>query len=101
MRATRTMSLTLVAIFLTAAAATAEENPFSAHNKFVYKAQQKILLRATDMVPEEAYAFKPTEAVRSFGQIVGHVADAQYLFCSIALGEKNPAPQAEIVAAGP
>jgi uncharacterized damage-inducible protein DinB len=28
--------------------------------------------------------------VRSYGQIVGHVADAQYLFCSIALGEKNP-----------
>lgn len=28
--------------------------------------------------------------MRSWGQIVGHMADAQYLFCSIALGEKNP-----------
>ena len=37
----------------------------------------------------------PSAAVRSFGQIVGHVADAQYLFCSIVLGEKNPAPKIE------
>src|SRR6266404_373037 len=27
--------------------------------------------------------------------IVGHVADAQYAFCSLALGEKNPAPDIE------
>lgn len=33
--------------------------------------------------------------VRSFGQIVGHVADAQYTFCSVVLGEKNPAPGIE------
>jgi uncharacterized damage-inducible protein DinB len=33
--------------------------------------------------------------VRSFGQIIGHVADAQYLFCSIVFGEKNPAPKVE------
>src|SRR5258707_6335849 len=41
-------------------------------------------------MPEENYNFKPTDAVRSYGQIVGHVADAQYMFCSVALGEKNP-----------
>ena len=46
-------------------------------------------------MPEENYNFKPTDAVRSFGQIVGHVADAQYIFCSIVLGEKNPAPKIE------
>ena len=46
-------------------------------------------------MPEENYGFKPTEAVRSFGQIVGHVADSQYLFCSSVLGEKNPALKIE------
>jgi uncharacterized damage-inducible protein DinB len=46
-------------------------------------------------VLEENYNFKPTEAVRTFGQIVGHVADAQYLYCSIELGEKNPDPKIE------
>jgi len=28
--------------------------------------------------------------VRTYGQIIGHLADAQYLFCSTASGEKNP-----------
>ena len=46
-------------------------------------------------MPEENYNFKPTVAVRSFGQVVGHVADVQYLFCSVALAEKNPAPKIE------
>jgi uncharacterized damage-inducible protein DinB len=32
------------------------------------------------------------KVVRSFGQVVGHVADSQYYFCSKVLGDKNPAP---------
>ena len=49
----------------------------------------------TEKMPEENYSFKPVDTVRSYGQIVGHVADAQYLFCSLAQGEKNPAPNVE------
>jgi len=41
-------------------------------------------------MPEENYSFKPTPDVRSFGQLVGHVADASYMFCSQAAGEANP-----------
>ena len=48
------------------------------------------VLGSAEKMPEENYSFKPADTVRSFGQIIGHVADAQYLFCSIALGEKNP-----------
>jgi uncharacterized damage-inducible protein DinB len=71
------------------------DNPLSTFNKIAYERVKGILLRSAEKMPEENYAFKPTEAVRSYGQIVGHVADAQYLFCSIALGETNPAPQIE------
>jgi len=56
---------------------------------------KNILLRSAEKVPEEDYNFKPTDAVRSFSQVVGHVANAQYLFCSIVLGEENPAPKIE------
>ena len=51
--------------------------------------------RAAEKMPEEEYGFKPDPAVRSFGQVLGHVADADYLFCSIALGENNPSPGVE------
>lgn len=44
------------------------------------------VLRAAEQVPESLYAFKPTPEVRSFGQLVGHVADAQGMICAAAAG---------------
>ena len=73
-----------------AAAAASPTNPLIAHNKMIYRGVKGILLASAQKMPEENYGFRPTEAVRSFGQILGHVADAQYLFCSTALGEKAP-----------
>ena len=68
----------------------APDNPLSTFNKVAYGRVKDILLRSAEKMPEENYSFKPIDTVRSYGQIVGHVADAQYMFCSIALGEKNP-----------
>jgi len=70
-------------------------NPLSAHQKAIYRGVKAMLLRSAEKMPEESYGFRPTEAVRSFGQIVGHAADSQYIFCSRALGEKSPAPKIE------
>jgi uncharacterized damage-inducible protein DinB len=67
-----------------------KENPLTAWNKLMYTQLQMIVLRAAEKMPEENYSFKPTEAVRSYGQILGHVADANYFFCSTAIGEKSP-----------
>src|SRR5712664_2381333 len=67
-----------------------QANPFSTFNKFAYARLKTILVSSAEKMPEENYNFKPTEAIRSYGQIVGHVADAQYNFCSLALGENNP-----------
>ena len=72
-----------------------QDNPLSTFNKHIYGHVKDVLLRSAEKMPEENYSFKPTDTVRSYGQIVGHVADAQYLFCSIALGEKNPALKIE------
>jgi len=71
-------------------AAAVPENPISTWNKYAYARVKGILTRSAEKMPEESYSFKPVDTVRSYGQIIGHVADAQYLFCSIALGEKNP-----------
>jgi uncharacterized damage-inducible protein DinB len=71
--------------------AASQANPLSTWNKSAYVRVKDVLRRAAEKMPEENYSFKPVDTVRSYGQIVGHVADAQYLFCSIAIGEKNPA----------
>jgi uncharacterized damage-inducible protein DinB len=86
---------TLLICLLVPAAVVAQDNPFSAFNKRAYGQMKTWLLASAEKMPAENYSFKPTDAVRSFGQVVGHVADAQYLFCSVALGEKNPAPKIE------
>jgi uncharacterized damage-inducible protein DinB len=59
--------------------------------KSMWQIAHGYVVRSAEQMPESLYAFKPTSAVRSFGEIVGHVADAQYMFCSTALGEKSPA----------
>src|ERR1044071_4969591 len=51
--------------------------------------------RAADKMPEVQYGFKPDPEVRSFGEVLGHIADAEYLFCSAVLGESNPSPGVE------
>jgi uncharacterized damage-inducible protein DinB len=53
------------------------------------------IVRSAEEMPEADFAFKPTPEVRSFGQIIGHVADANYGICSIVLGEANPSPGVE------
>jgi uncharacterized damage-inducible protein DinB len=50
---------------------------------------------AAEKMPEAEYGFKPDPAMRSFGQMLGHIADANYLFCSHVLGEQNPSPGIE------
>lgn len=89
------MRIVLFSLVAPAVVASAQESPLSAHSKMMYAGLKKILARTAEKMPEENYAYKPTEAVRSFGQIVGHIADSNYLFCSVALGEKNPAPRIE------
>ncbi len=51
--------------------------------------------QAAEQMSEEDYAFKPTPEVRTFGQILAHVADSNYVFCSRAKGEAPPAGDIE------
>jgi len=44
---------------------------------------------SADAVPESEYSFKPTPQVRSFGELIGHVADVNAWYCGMANGE-NP-----------
>jgi len=82
----------LVCLVVPAAVTLAQENPnpLSTWNKGAYGYIKNLIVRSAEKMPEENYSFKPTDSVRTFGQVIGHVADAQYMFCSIALGEKNP-----------
>ena len=55
----------------------------------VYEQMTGYIARAADQMTEANYAFKPTADVRTFGQLIGHVAGAQQMICAAALGEKQ------------
>jgi uncharacterized damage-inducible protein DinB len=58
---------------------------------------RRSLAQAAAQMPDEDYAFKPTPAVRSFGQLIAHVANANFFFCAQAI---NQPPQATNYEAG-
>ena len=62
---------------------------------FPYEAVKRFTVAAAEQMPEADYAYKPTETVRSFGQLVGHIADAQAMICAGALGEAAPTTSVE------
>ncbi len=61
-------------------------NPHSADLKKDYMGIQSNILKAAEKMPADDYSFKPTPEIRSFGQLIGHVADAQTGICSSAMG---------------
>jgi uncharacterized damage-inducible protein DinB len=65
-------------------------NPFTAMVTSSWDELKKNLSASAALLPEADYGFKPTPEVRSFGQIVGHLANDHYLICSGAKGDKNP-----------
>ena len=60
-----------------------------------YTAVKGYLVKTAEQAPDSLYAFRPTPEVRTFGQILGHVADANYMFCGTASGESGPATSVE------
>jgi uncharacterized damage-inducible protein DinB len=86
-----------IASSLLAAACFAAEtsNPLMGGQKGLFEMVSGSLIKGADKMPEESYSFKPTPEVRSFGQLVGHAADAQRMFCSIAVGDKPPSSKVE------
>jgi uncharacterized damage-inducible protein DinB len=74
------------------AAVAPQDNPVGTFTKLGYGYVKNTLLRSAEKMPEENYNFRPVFIVRSFGQLIGHVADSQYFFCSKVLDEKSPAP---------
>ena len=60
------------------------------HNAFTNN--RRNIEKSAEKVPEDLYGMRPGSQmeVRTFGQVLGHLANFNYLWCSQAKGEKNP-----------
>ena len=70
--------------------AQGKPGPWSTTVKAGWGGLKKNLAGSAALLPDAEYGFKPVPAVRSFGQIIGHLANEHYIICSAAKGEKNP-----------
>jgi uncharacterized damage-inducible protein DinB len=71
-------------LVLCAAVAQAQEaNPQVASAKAFYSYMKGNVTKTAEKVPAARYAYKATPKVRSIGQLLAHIADAQNAFCGI------------------
>jgi uncharacterized damage-inducible protein DinB len=92
----RILTVTLICSLSCAAGlAQSAQNPFSADAKQSYAGIKNTLLKSAEKMPEENYSFRTTPQVRTYGEMIAHIADVQVALCGIAKGE-----QAKPISAG-
>ncbi len=69
-------------------AASAQDRTYTDALKVQWDQIKVYLTKAADQMPEDAYSFKPTPKIRSFGELIAHVSDASYGFCALATADK-------------
>ncbi len=97
----RYSTIILAAVFVAAASAIAfaqaaptaspaqSANPMSTELKQMYTGVKNNHIKMAEKMPEEHYGFKATAEIRTFGQLVAHVADSQARTCSAVNGEQK------------
>jgi uncharacterized damage-inducible protein DinB len=91
----KTLTVCTTLVILTAAGLSAQapapaDTGFTATLRGSWNSVKRYVVASAEKMPEASYAFKPTPEVRSFGELIGHLANEHYLLCSPVKGEKNP-----------
>ncbi|HXE35708.1 MAG TPA: DinB family protein [Verrucomicrobiae bacterium] len=69
----------------------AAPNPLTTTLSIFRSNMQDKIMKSAETMPESKYSYRPTKDVRSFAEILTHVADISYFLCSNAKGEAPPA----------
>jgi uncharacterized damage-inducible protein DinB len=83
---------TIVAALL-AAPVVAQTPSYSQVIKSSWDSIKRNVSESAAEMPDADFAFKPTPDVRTFGQLIGHMANEHYAVCSAVKGEKNPSAE--------
>ena len=65
-------------------------NPLTSGARLHYGIIKGYVTRAAAKMPEEQYSFRPVPEVRTFAQLIGHLADSNYRLCSVLAGQDPP-----------
>ncbi|HEX5475080.1 MAG TPA: DinB family protein [Vicinamibacterales bacterium] len=92
MKMTKTIacSVCVLAVAATAAAQTSKTS-FSTYLQNAHKTMKLNLVQSAEAMPADAYGFRPAGVateVRTWGQFIGHLTDANNSYCAAAKGDK-------------
>jgi uncharacterized damage-inducible protein DinB len=88
----KSAGLALAGLLCFSGAALAQDaNPLTAATKAQHDLISGNIVKAAAKMAEADFAFAPTPDVRTFGRLIGHIANANYGICAMAAGEKSPA----------
>lgn len=79
-----------------ASIASAQSQPAASDTGFTstvrgrWNAVKRNVTGSAQAMPDANYSFKPTADVRTFGELIGHLANEHYMLCSQIKGEANP-----------
>jgi hypothetical protein len=97
----QTMTAVLMGLFAIAAWSRPAEaqppanpSPVASAVRSAWEGTKRNLTRSAERMPDADYGFRPVDTVRTFGQILAHVAGANYVFCAAAKGEPSPYAEA-------
>ena len=82
---------------------TTGANPLVTSMKATYEAYKGYYVAASKEMPDDGYGFRPQtqpaadhKEIRTFSQLMGHIAQENYLFCAAAEGAQPPAGTSDI-----
>src|SRR5687767_13042126 len=79
--------IVLLVLFLSCSIAAQTPSP----NEEVRKGFNEVndwVVKAAEAVPSDKYNYRPTDTVRTFGQLVAHITDSYEYFCARGVGNK-------------
>jgi uncharacterized damage-inducible protein DinB len=81
---------TMMMLSATLASAQTPDTGYTSTLRASWNSVKRYVVSSAEKMPDANYGFKPTPEVRSFGELIGHLANEHYLLCSPLKGEKNP-----------
>jgi uncharacterized damage-inducible protein DinB len=87
---TGTTMMILTATLAMAQPPAAATPDYTATVRSSWNTVKRYVAASAEKMPADQYGFKPSPDVRSFGELVGHLANEHYLLCAPLKGEANP-----------
>ena len=83
-----TIAAAAAAAVLVPSLASAQANPLVDSIRAQHNLIKGNLVKTAEKVPDAVWTFQPTPEVRTFAQIMGHIADSSLAICGAGAGEK-------------